>query len=239
MNSLQIKKELQYIIADYQEFIKSIDDKAKKKASERAYGGILRSEKGTFVEKSCKKLIELSWLALGGEKEQISFEKQIVKVPLNKSYLNNIANEQVRNWIKENIKDFYYNLKVDVHTYINDKFVLAVECKTYTENAMLKRILVDFSLLQKTSPELSCVLFQLESQLGGDYAQIHQEITYGSYSTHTLLSYFDVNLHIITLLEGERKVDEPIHKKEFFKELKESHLEKAIQVFKNILQSKL
>jgi hypothetical protein len=41
MNSLQIKKELQYIIADYQEFIKSIDDKAKKKASERAYGGIL------------------------------------------------------------------------------------------------------------------------------------------------------------------------------------------------------
>lgn len=238
MNSLQIKKELQLIIADYQEFIKNIDDKAKK-TSERAYGGILRAEKGIFVEKTCKKLIELSWLALGGRKEQISFEKQAVHIPLNKNYLNKIANEQVRNWIQEKIKDFSYNLKVDVHTYIDGKFVLAVECKAYTENAMLKRILVDFLLLQKAFPELNCVLFQLESQLGGDYAKIQNEIIYGSPSTHTLLSYFDVNLHIITLLEGERKVDEPIHKKEFFKELKESHLEKAIQVFKNILQAKL
>lgn len=216
MDSLQIKKELQYLIADYQEFIKNIDDKAKK-TLERTYGGVLRAEKGNFVEKICKKLIELSWLALGGSQEQISFEKQAIHIPLNKNYLNKIESKQVRNWIQENIKDFSYNLKVDVHTYINEKFVLAVECKAYTENAMLKRILVDFFLLQKAFPELNCVLFQLESQLVGDYSQINRESIYGSPSTHTILSYFDVNQHIVSILEGERKVDKPIHKKEFFK----------------------
>jgi hypothetical protein len=61
-------------------------------------------------------------------------------------------------------------------------------------------------------------------------------ITYGSPSTHSLLSYFDVDLTIITLLKGERRVDRPIHKPEFYKPLTEDSLKKAIDALKQILR---
>ena len=79
----------------------------------------------------------------------------------------------------------------------------------------------------------------MESQLGGDYCRPDKNITLGSHSTHTLMSYFDVDLAIITLIEGERKVDKAIHKKEFFKELKPDNLLKAIELFKATLREKL
>ena len=103
----------------------------------------------------------------------------------------------------------------------------------------MKRILVDFTLLKQVYTNLHCVLLQLESQLGGDYSDFGKKVTLGSYSTHTLLSYFDIDLNIITLLEGERKVDKPIHKPEFFKELGQESLLEAIEVLKNLLRSKL
>ena len=45
-----------------------------------------------------------------------------------------------------------------------------------------------------------------------------------------------VELTIITLFKGERKVDRPIHKAEFFKELKIRELEKAVNLFANDLE---
>ena len=113
---------------------------------------------------------------------------------------------------------------------------MTVECKAYTENAMLKRILVDASLTKKVFPNIYYVLFQLESQLGGDYSSIFNDITYGSSPSNTLMSYFDINLEIITLLEGERKVDEPIHKTDYFKELKEESLNNDIKFFNGKLK---
>lgn len=110
-----------------------------------------------------------------------------------------------------------------------------MECKAYTENAMLKRILVDFTLFKQVFRNLAFVLFQLESQLGGDYSTA-DFVKYGSPSTHTLLSYFDIDLNIITLLEGERKVDKPIHKPEFYKPLRTESLLNALEVFKKLLK---
>ena len=113
---------------------------------------------------------------------------------------------------------------------------MGIECKAYTENAMFKRILVDFTLLKQANKSLDCVLFQLESQLGGDYGKISKNIVYGSKSTHTLMSYFDVDLAIVTLLEGERKVDRPIHKKVYSKVLSEVCLLKALIFFEERLK---
>ncbi|MGC8651584.1 MAG: restriction endonuclease, partial [Minisyncoccia bacterium] len=98
----------------------------------------------------------------------------------------------------------------DVHVHVDGKFKIAMECKAYTK-CILKRILVDFTLFKQVCPGLVFVLFQLESQLGGDYSTANH-VKYGSPSTHTLLSYFDIDLNIITLLEGERKVYKPINK---------------------------
>jgi hypothetical protein len=105
---------------------------------------------------------------------------------------------------------------------------MGIECKAYAENAMIKRILFDFHLLKTLYPNISCYLFQLESQLGGDYSKL-PDIVYGATSTHSIMSYFeDVNLNIFTFLEGERNINKPIHKN--FKQLKKETIEIAIEM---------
>jgi hypothetical protein len=52
----------------------------------------------------------------------------------------------------------------------------------------MKNILVDFTLLKSMMPNIDCVLLQLESQLTGDYSSPKHKITYGSYSSHTIMS---------------------------------------------------
>jgi hypothetical protein len=223
---------LNWLINEYEATMDNLERRARETRT-RAYGGLIRAEKGRLVEKMAKKLIELAWEDLGNDPARLSYKQQRVKIPLREDYLERIKSEEIRDYIKKNIKKFYYPLKTDIHLYIDDEFRVAVECKAYTENAMLKRILVDFTLLKQVFPRISFVLFQLESQLGGDYST--PKPLFGSPSTHTLLSYFDIDLHIITLLEGERQVDKPIHKMEYHKPLHLERLQSALNIFKSLL----
>ncbi len=223
------------ILKEYEILVKGIEEYAKQD-DKRAYGGIIRAEKGKLVENIARLMVEIAWENLGGHPDRLSFDKSSIKVPLNKVYLDKIKFPEVREYIKENIDRFHYNLKTDIHVSIDNNFSIGIECKAYTENAMLKRILVDFTLLKSVLPNLNCVLIQLESQLTGDYSVPTQNIHFGSPSTHTLLSYFDVDLIIITLLEGERKVNEPIHKKNYYKELKKEVVQKSINIIEELLK---
>jgi hypothetical protein len=234
MNREKIKDDVRRLIDAYNLLVDGIDHKADE--SDRAYGGVIRAGKGTLVESLAKNMVAIVWREIGGKPDRFSLDKQTVKIPINPAYVEKIKSPEVKKYIKDNIHDYYYVAKTDVHVYIDRKFVMGIECKAYTENAMFKRILVDFTLLKQANKDLECVLFQLESQLGGDYGKISKDITYGSGSTHTLMSYFDVDLAIVTLLEGERKVDKPIHKKEFAKKLSEEGLFKAMTFFEDRLK---
>jgi hypothetical protein len=224
------------IISAYNLLVKGIEAKANDDESERAYGGIIRAGKGMLVENITKLILEIAWNKIGGNSERINFEKQTKKLPIRREYLDGLNNKEVSQYILDNIDNYFYTLKSDVHCNIDGKFAIGVECKAYTENAMIKRILVDFTLMKYAWPNLNCYLIQLESQLGGDYSSIQKPLTTGSPSTHTLLSYFNVDLKIITLLEGERKVDKAIHKPNHYKELTRESLEKAIKQFQNSLK---
>lgn len=221
----------------YNLLVGGIDERAHSDDVEgnRAYGGAVRSAKGILVEGIARNLVEIAWAELGGDPRRISFERETIRIPLKPEYLSRAHPREVVDYIRAHINQYFYGHKTDVHVNIDGHFVLGIECKAYTENAMLKRILVDFTLLKQVFPNLKCVLLQLESQLTGDYSQPLNPIIYGSPSTHTLLSYFDVDLNIITLLEGERKVDEPIHKRPHFKELTEPALQKAVSTLKHLL----
>lgn len=201
----------------------------------RAYGGIIRSAKGKLLEDLCKELVAVAWDELGGDRSRLSFSSKKIDIPIRREYLDKIKSEEVKKRITENYSDYVFKARVDNHTMIDNKFVLGIECKAYTENAMFKRILVDFAMLKSSYPDLKCGLLQLESMLGGDYHEIDNEIIYGSHSTHALMSHFDVDLHIMTLIKGERKVDEPIHKAEFFKPLTYEAVEKCINELKSLL----
>jgi hypothetical protein len=228
------RKQLKSLIAAYNLLVKGIEQQAEDD-EERATGGIIRAGKGALVESIARNLIETAWLGMEQSKERLSFEKKVIQIQIKPEYIRKVKNPEVAKWIKDNIHEFHYGIKTDVHVNIDGNFVCGVECKAYAENAMMKRILVDFTLLRQIVPDLACVLFQLESQLTGDYSKPNNPIIYGSKSTHTLLSHFDVDLHIITILEGERKVKEPIHNPQFYKELKFDLLEKSMGIFQKIL----
>jgi len=211
-------------------------DRAAKKDVKRAYGGFVRSGKGGLVESLCRELVKIAWNELDGDEGALSFSTKKIPIPLRKEYLSRIQSPEIKDWIQSDYKNFVFKAKVDVHVFIQNEFALGIECKTFTENAMFKRILLDFTLLKKAYPGLRCALLQLESQLTGDYSQIHNKITLGSRSTHTLMSYFDVDLNIMTLMEGERKVNQPIHQEKYFKSIEINAMVKTVEKLKELLK---
>lgn len=228
--------ELLGIIKAYDKLVRNIDNEATDSESGRAYGGIIRAGKGKLVESIAKTLVDLAWLSLNQNPNRLDLTGERIRIPINQEYIDNLEDIELRRYILNNIEKYYYPYKPDVLVSIDGKKILEIECKTYTENAMLKRILVDSTLLKTQYPNMQFVLLQLESQLGGDYC-INNGKNRGSPSTHTLLSYFDIDLNIITLLEGERKVDRPIHKPDFYKPLKKEYLEKAVSNIADILEN--
>ena len=203
---------------------------------ERAFGGVIRAAKGKLVEGMAPHIVRLAWAECGGAPERLSFgDVKTYPVPVQPAYVSGLPPD-IRDYINARLDRHFYRAHVDLHAFVDGKFSIGIECKTYAENAMLKRILVDFRLLKSQHPNLTCCLLQLESQLGGSYSSPLAAPQTGSPSTHTLLSYFpEVTLHIITLLEGERKVDQPIHQSQHFKELNPAVLEHAIKQFAALL----
>ena len=237
-------KNLPPTVADavkaYNLLVRNIDEEARGENGTRAYGGLVRSGKGALVESLAKTIVEIAWENLGGNRERLSFEKIPILVPIVRGYVNRIKDKDIQRYIRKNIKDYVYKFKTDVHVNIDSVLTIGVECKAYTENAMMKRIAVDSMFLKQAHKDARNVLFQLESQLGGDYSEAGKKIHYGSFPTHTILSYFDnVDLHIVTLLEGERKVDRPIHDKQFYKKLETASVLRAVKIFENLLADRL
>ena len=225
---------LEQIMQDYNSVVKVIDKDATEQ-EDRAYGGIIRAVKGKLQEHISEEIVKIAWANLGGKAKNLGINSKKIKIPIKESYIQNLANKEVKRYILQNKKDYYCGISVDKHIFINNKFVIGIECKAYTENAMLKRILVDFYLLKTAYPQLSCYLFQLESQLGGDYSAL-PELIFGSKPTHSIMSYFEeVDLKIITLLKGERNIEKPIHK--HFKPLEKEILEKAVRTMENELKA--
>lgn len=216
--------------------MKVLDNSAKEQSS-RSYGGMMQEVKGALQEFITEQLVRLAWESLGGESSRLEINSKKIKIPIKDDYIERLKDKKVRDYIKKHKKDYYYGLSVDKHVFIDNNFVMGIECKAYTENAMIKRILVDFHMLKTLYPYISyisCHLFQLESQLGGDYSAL-PETVYGCTHTHSIMSYFpDVHLYITTLLHGERKVDKPIHK--YFKPLEKSVLEKAVIFLQGFLK---
>ena len=223
-------------VSDYDSVVRGIDAEAEAQSG-RAYGGMVRMTKGGMVENIARNLLRAAWLGLGRNPARLEFNlRPKYEIRIRPEYVEKIADADLRRKMRENIGKYKIRHGADIHVYIDKYFVLSVECKAYAENAMLKRILFDAFLLGTRFPDLRFALVQLESWLGGDYGSADPEAAFGSPQSHTLMSHMDsVDLHVITLLEGDRKVKEPIHKPKFYKPLKRVRLEKAAAMLANLL----
>ena len=202
----------------FDKFIKFYERTIRKMWHIRA-GGTLRSLKGTLVETMAEEMVLLVWKNIGGKTSPLQNHK--TKYPIS-DRMGNV-----------------YKLSQDKQVYIDDKFVLSIECKAYAEVAMYKRILVDAFLLKKHFPKLKFCLFQLESMLGGDYS-IAVDHPNGSPSVKVLEHHFpNLDIEIITILDGERNIKGEIHKKQFYKPLRPERLDHAIKYFERALKEHL
>lgn len=225
----------QELIRSYEILVGGIEEEAQDD-EDRAYGGVIRAAKGKLVEQMAPHIVRLAWEDVGGEPGRLTIDDtRTYHVPIDREYVAGLP-EDIRDYINEHIDGYTYPTRVDRHVYIDQAFVMGIECKTYAENAMLKRILIDFRLLKSIHPDLTCCLLQLESMLGGDYSDPLAETHYGSTSSRTLMSFFpEVDLNVMTLLEGERAVDRPIHQPDHFKELRPDLLDIVVKQFSDLL----
>ena len=72
--------------------------------------------------------------------------------------------------------------------------------------------------------------------LGGDYSK-DVEHSNGSPSVKVLEHHFpNLDIEIITLLDGERNIKGEIHKKQFYKPLRPERLDHALRYFESVLK---
>lgn len=200
--------------------------------------GQTRGAKGALVENIVDAIVSLAWHEIGGELDRFDIRKRTGEIKIEKDYVENLTPEIVRNHIQENQGRYIYKIELDRAVEIDGTLVLGIECKSYIENAMLKRTLKDFELVVKLLyPKLLFCVFQFENSLGGDYGEASKRVHLGSEPTHTLLSHTPtVRLEIITLLEGNRKSSREIHKPQYFKPLPIKNVESCVSKFKVLLE---
>lgn len=103
---------LEDLIDAYNLLVKGIDEDAYED-DERAYGGIIRAGKGMFVESITKELVKIAWHDLGGDLNDLNFNKKKIKIPIKKDYVDNLKVKEVKDYIYEHLSEYNYGLSVD------------------------------------------------------------------------------------------------------------------------------
>ena len=200
-------------------------------------GGQIRGKKGKLTEDLLEAIVSLAWREIDGEVNRFNIKKRRVPVPINENYVKNLIPESTRNYVEQNVDEYIFRLELDRVVEIENRLVLAIECKAFTENTMLRRTLRDFELALIANPGLRFCLFQLENALGGDYGDPNKSEYLGSRSTHTLMSHSPtIGLEIITLLDSGYVRAGRIHHPEYFKELPVKNVATCVSKFRALLE---
>ena len=144
----EIQDKIRDIISDYTNLVKGIDNEAHHN-EDRAYGGIIRAEKGKLVEEMTARMVQIAWIdVLKQNENRLQINKRKVPINITDRYINR-QEPQIRDHLLANKATYRYMFGTDVQVFIDKKLALPIECKAYTENAMLKRILFDAVLTKE------------------------------------------------------------------------------------------
>ncbi len=200
-------------------------------------GGQIRGKKGALAERIAEAIVRLAWRELGAEEDRLTVKKQTQPIYIDENYVKTLKHGYLRHDIRQNKDKYIYEIEFDRAVEIDNRFVLGVECKAFTDQTMFKRSLKEFELtLHLLFPELLFCIFQLENGLGGDYGDVSNPKQLGSGSTHTLISHSPTeSLEIITLLDGNHNPNKKIHTREHFKNLPTKNVAVCVSKFRDML----
>ena len=106
-----------------------------------------------MLESITRHLVRIAWYELAQDDSRLSIgEIKTCKVHVKEDYVRGLKDKEVREYILENLNDHYYRTQVDVHVFVDNRFVLGIKCKAYVE----KNTGGLYAL--ETCPQESCLL---------------------------------------------------------------------------------
>ena len=193
-------------------------------------GGRIRSLKGGLVEKMADRIIGFAWRRVGGESQSLCIGRKMYLLPAPDG------------------RGQGYRISLDRQVYVGEmrpeNLVVCVECKAYAEVAMYKRVLLDCKIMKEAvrqiapdrADKIRLCLLVLESQLGGDFSREIIPCLKSPPVAAIDLLFPDVSLEVVVLMDGERRVDKPIHKEEFKKRLNPKRVARAVGYFERLFR---
>ena len=227
----KLKHEIDKILSGIEDKVSKIKSKTSRKS-----GGIKRQIKGNITEKIYSKIINF---AIKETKIKCKLINRYSELPIelkSPEKLKTMKKYEEDNNLKftneEKLKGYFHIY--DAYIIYKNKIIMVIEYKSYLENAMLKRCLVDATLTQLTDRKIKYCLCMLETQV----RQINRDIGYNSHSLKSFFyEHFETNIDMLLLLDESRKINKDIGEKVNLKEVNYEKLEKATNYFINFMQS--
>jgi len=182
-----------------------IMDKWCENHSENYSGGKMRGDRGADIEVFVRNTIN----NIGTE---LSKNLVAVKGSSDKKELKLLVGD------KEIKKDH----QVDIHVYLDGKFIAVVECKAYLDSCYYVRACDDFILFKKFGYDVKKYIFTLENSIDEDTKIFTDHVTE------------NVCSHVFCLLDGKRTSSKPIYDSNFRKPINTQKLYEFIDYMFNL-----
>lgn len=110
--------------------------------------------------------------------------------------------------------------QVDVHVYLNNKFIMVIECKAYLDSCYYVRACDDFNLFKKFNYDVKHVIFTLENSIDP--------------STKKFTDFVHDNVcdNVFYMLDGKRSSNKPIYEREHKKDVNKKNVRNFIEYIK-------
>ena len=188
MEELALKHPLDIIREKAVNDMSEIMDKWCENYSENFSGGKMRGDRGADIELFVRNMINRIGFDLSRNLVAIkgSSDKKQLKIQFGE---------------KEIKKDH----QVDIHIYLDSKFIAIIECKAYLDSCYYVRACDDFTLFKKFGYNVKKYIFTLENSIDEDTKMFTDHVTE------------NVCDHIFCILDGKRTSAKPIYDSKFRK----------------------
>jgi hypothetical protein len=183
--------EAKKVVNDYMknELIKTIETWSTSYSSESFTGGKMRGDRGKLIEDLVMKTIDkiASEMNINLTCKKGSSDKKLLTLTLPDGTKKT----------KEH--------QVDVHVYLNGKFITVIECKAYLDSCYYGRACNDFKLFKKFGYDVKTLIFALEDSIDEDTK------IFTDFETDNICD------RVFYILDGKRSSSKPIYDKKYLK----------------------
>jgi hypothetical protein len=168
-------------------------------------GGKMRGTRGALIEDLVIKIVD----------------KIAKELKMNISAKKGSLDKKLLEFTKSDGKKIKKDHQVDIHIYLDDRFVAVIECKAYLDSCYYTRACDDFNLFRKFNYNTKNLIFAFEDSIDED--------------TKIFIDFQNDNVcdEVFYILDGKRSSSKPVYDKKYKKEVNLNKLTKFIEYISN------